>query len=434
MDSQAQAGKSILHKGIPRYRQAAHVRRGDEEALGHVAGSGAKVPLRTHTITSGRLRIKTYQDTQSMREAFERLKQICGAFSLDEDEEISCMIPRVCDSGNPAPAQLNRMPGHLIVHCFSFCDLSSLGQLSRVSRRLAAFANAHHIWVEHAKRLNKPVRGPETARADLRFEVCGRWDAEIQEHEQAYEDLQRRLQERAAAERAAVLDVEGVLNENRRNVRGGDILRSRGSNNSNIYSVADVQALQAKVEQLEAVKLELLRSVRDLGDILAQQQAQIQDMQNRLAVRVTAEGDVVTTTSSCNTVDGTATHVSPPELTLHELTNFERRMCRLVLGTIPDLSVVLRRGVDDFGTMEMLVQHSGGELESGIRKRWQAFKSFFPPLSNDYSKARFYLLSGESAQSERRNESITRCSAIVRRLMKMSDSEITDIVMQSGSS
>nr|CCD15278.1 unnamed protein product [Trypanosoma congolense IL3000] len=414
------------------------------EGSWHPAGSGARaVPLRTRTVASQRLRIDTYHDNKSMREALEQLKRMCGFLPLDDEEEINLMCSSSSSGRNGARHQFNQLPGHLVIYCFSFCDLPSLGQVSRVCRRLGTFANAHHLWEAHAQRLNKPTKGPLTAREDLRFEVWGRWNEEIERHRQEYEELERRLQERAAAERATVVDVDTLLADSRRRADGGGgggSYRLRGGNTNvgisgdsrsavGSRSDAEVEELYAQVQQLEATKQELLRAVHSLKETLAQQREEVQEVQRKVEISMKGESDANVAAGT----DGSAhTSGATAALTLNDIFNFERRICRLVLSTVPDLPIVLRRGIDDFSVLEMLVQHGGGDVGSCVRQRWNAFKSFFPPVSNDYCTLRLHLLSGESLQASRAEGACERVSGVIRRMLAMSDDEITQIVMQTS--
>ncbi|KAG8342414.1 F box domain [Trypanosoma vivax] len=407
----------------------------------HAAGSGARVPLRSKTVISRRFQLQTYTDSSSIQEALRRLKQMCGPLPLDDEEEMRRFGPDAFMSSETIRSQINRLPGHVVVHCFTFCDLPSLAALSRVSRRFAAFANAHHIWVAHALRLNKPINAPETARRDLRHEIQERWDMEVLQHELECEELERRLHDRATAERAETVDVDRVLGNHVRSSlssvrsRGGTFRRginmggievanesgstfhnNGGTDNENRSTMGgrhcteELRALQAQVEQLESVKRELLNSVRDIKSTLAEQQTLVHDLQRRLTAPVNHDS-------------------SPTELTMDIVNSFERRICRIVLGPVSDLPLVLRRGVDDFGSMELLLQHDCGEASVTVRKRWDAFKRFFPPVSNDYSTVRARLLAGAPPKSEREHKALTDVGKLINRLQKMSDKEIMDIVM-----
>ncbi|RNF27013.1 uncharacterized protein Tco025E_00697 [Trypanosoma conorhini] len=382
----------------------------------HAAGAGAQVPLRSRTLVAPRLQLRTYHDNAAMREALEQLKQACGLFPLDEVEEMEKMNPTHAIAGSAHP-QLNQMPGHVIVQCFTYCDLDSLCELGCVSRRFAALSNAHLLWEVHARLRNVSMRAPESAREDLRRAVVERherWQAEVERHEREYEALERRLRERTAADLADPIDVEAALAST--HPRG--LLGNHGDSRA-AHSAAVMQELSAQLEQLESVKLDVLRGVRELKSALSQQQQQIEELQKR-----------VTETGETEDEEGNATTANEVNgLTFLTVRAFERRICRIVLGVDSDLPLVLRRGIDEFGTMELLCLHGAGDVGRRVRQRWAAFKRFFPPMSEDYGTVRALLMAGESPSSTRARESLARLGGVIRRVQQMTDNEIVQIIL-----
>ncbi|EKG05009.1 hypothetical protein TCSYLVIO_003930 [Trypanosoma cruzi] len=392
--------------------------RARQEANGraHVAGSGAQVPLRTRTIIAPRLQLRTYHDNTAMRDALEELKKACGHFPLDDAEEMEKMNPTNSSAGL-TPSQLNQMPGHLIVYCFTYCDLESLCELGRVSLRFAALSNANLLWETHARLRNVTTSAPESAREDLRravLEQHERWQAEVQRHEREYEALERRLRERAAAELAAPVDVNGALANTRPGRFFGGNSNGRGAGNA-----ADQEAFSAQLEQLESVKLDLIRGIREMKSELAQQQRQIEELQMWVAKTEETTCEAGNTTAACE-AEG---------ITFLALQAFERRICRIVLSAVNDLPTVLRRGVDDFATMELLCLFGAGDVGGRVRQRWAAFKRFFPPMSEDYGTVRYLLMTGEPPSSDRARECVACLCGVIRRVQRMTDNEIVQIIM-----
>ncbi|RNE95107.1 hypothetical protein TraAM80_10395 [Trypanosoma rangeli] len=392
--------------------------RARREATGstYAAGAGAQVPLRSRTVVAPRLQLCTYHDNAAMREALEQLKQACGLFSLDEVEEMEKMNPRH-GIARSTRSQLNQMPGHMIVHCFTYCDLRSLCELGCVSRRFAALSNAQILWEAHARLRNVSVRALESAREDFRRAVVERherWQAEVQRHEREYEALQHRLHERTAADLADPIDVDTVLASTR--PRG---LVGSPSSSRQAHSAAQLQELSAIVEQLESEKLELIRGIRELKSTLAQQQKQIEELQKNVAESRETDPDGGNTTTA-DEADG---------ITFLSVRAFERRICRIVLSVDNDLSLVLRRGVDEFGTMELLCLYGAGDVGQRVRQRWAAFKRFFPPVSEDYGTVRSLLMTGESPSSAQARECLARLGGVIRRVQRMTDNEIVQIIL-----
>ncbi|KAH9577204.1 hypothetical protein LSM04_000300 [Trypanosoma melophagium] len=432
------------------------------ETTRHVAGAGAHVPLRSRTMIGPRLQLRTYHDDSELRAALERLKQSCGASSLNEAEELAA-LQHIHDGSDPAWSQLNRIPGHVIIYCFSFCDMSSLAVLASVNRRLSALANAHHLWQAHAQALGIPIRDAAHAKEDIRLafqQQEEREEAEVQRHEREYEELERRLVERTAADRILPLDVDAALltaRNNVNNITSGNRNRHNNNNNNNnnrynIFSsnsnnsnsrgggnnntdntsgnrirrtAAEERVLREQLEQIESMKMNILRSINEIKYTLETQERQIQQLEQRLEIpqRSQTENSFINESNA---------------LTLADIQSFERRICQILLRPVSDLPVILRRGIEDFSTMELLCLYGGGDLGQLVRQRWAAFKRFFPPLSRDYVAVRQALLLPSSSNNNNNNnnttssrlqESFACVGGMIRRVQMMSDSEIVKIVM-----
>ncbi|ORC93539.1 uncharacterized protein TM35_000014160 [Trypanosoma theileri] len=404
----------------------------NQSGIPHLAGSGAHVPLRSRTVIGPRLQLRTYHDNSEVRAALERLKQSCGASSLNEAEELMT-LRHIHDGSDPTWSQLNRIPGHVILYCFSFCDMHSLSVLSCVNRRLSALANAHHLWEAHARRLGVPLRDARHAREDIRLALQQREEreeAEVRRHEDEYEELERRLVERTAANRALPLDVDAALLTARNRVppitssgRNRPNNSNNNNNSGNRRTLAEERALREQLDQIETTKLNILRTITELQSTLATHEQQIQQIQQRLDISQRGE------------TENDSTGLSD-SLTLADVQSFERRVCHVLLNPVSDLPLVLRRGIDDFSTMELLCLYGGGDVGQLVRQRWAAFKRFFPPLSRDYVAVRQALLlppsssnSNNQTPSARLRESFERIAGVIRRVQMMTDSEIVQITM-----
>ncbi|KEG09657.1 hypothetical protein DQ04_04861050 [Trypanosoma grayi] len=160
--------------------------------------------------------------------------------------------------------------------------------------------------------------------------------------------------------------------------------------------------------------------MREIRSTLSQQQEQIHQLQEQLTESPETAAD--TGGSGAEVADRDA-------LTFADIQSFERRVCRVVLNAVNDLPVVLRRGIDDFGTLELLCLCGGGDVGTRVRERWAAFKRFFPLLSGDYATVRGLLATGDAPPTARAREALVRFAGVIRRIQRMTDGEIVQITM-----
>ena len=358
---------------------------------------------------------------------------------------------RTSASAPSAPSAFIQLPPQLLLRCFAFCDLKTLGVLSSVSVRLNVIVEQQgsSLWAAAALRRRVPVANAAAARLELRRALEQRARARHAE-EEFYETeiarMEERLRARAEDVYAQNVDVERIIASGgdscgggappywlRRQRTGEPGLADRGSGTSgNAATIADknsisaqlVTRLRAEVETLEEVKrlCECKMSLQEAS--LSQQEAQLQRWQALLS-----PGEA--TTRATSSVNGPSEKdASSPLITAAQLEQFERRVTRLVLSGArtttsaaaadederADIPVVFRRGVEDFAGLELVLHalnaHAGvegapssAEDAPGSRafpsaaardagKRWRAFQQVCP-VNEEYENARFYLKSQE---------------------------------------
>lgn len=363
---------------------------------------------------------------------------------------VSSPLPPPSRTSTSVPSAFIQLPPQLLLRCFAFCDLKTLGVLSSVSVRLNVIVEQQgsSLWAAAALRRRVPVANAAAARLELRRALEQRARARHAE-EEFYETeiarMEERLRARAEDVYAQNVDVERTIASCgdscgggappywlRRQRTGEPGLADRGSGTSgNAATIADnsisaqlVTRLRAEVETLEEVKrlCECKMSLQEAS--LSQQEAQLQRWQALLS-----PGEA--TTGATSSVNGPSEKdASSPLITAAQLEQFERRVTRLVLSGArsttsaaaadederADIPVVFRRGVEDFAGLELVLRalnaHAGvegapssAEDAPGSRalpsaaardagKRWRAFQQVCP-VNEEYENARFYLKSQE---------------------------------------
>lgn len=363
---------------------------------------------------------------------------------------VSSPLPPPSRTSTSVPSAFIQLPPQLLLRCFAFCDLKTLGVLSSVSVRLNVIVEQQgsSLWAAAALRRRVPVANAAAARLELRRALEQRARARHAE-EEFYETEIARMEERLRARAEDVyvqnVDVERTIASCgdscgggappywlRRQRTGEPGLADRGSGTSgNAATIADnsisaqlVTRLRAEVETLEEVKrlCECKMSLQEAS--LSQQEAQLQRWQALLS-----PGEA--TTGATSSVNGPSEKdASSPLITAAQLEQFERRVTRLVLSGArsttsaaaadederADIPVVFRRGVEDFAGLELVLRalnaHAGvegapssAEDAPGSRalpsaaardagKRWRAFQQVCP-VNEEYENARFYLKSQE---------------------------------------
>lgn len=391
------------------------------------------------------------------------------------------------------PSPFMQLPPQLILRCFSFCDLKALGVLCCVSIRLNVMVEQQGgtLWAAAALRHRIPIANAATARGELRRAMTARAaarDAEEAFYEAEIARMEERLRVRAEDVYAQNVDV------NRTIATGGDSggvtsgpatatsstqpywLRSQRTTDSGSAKEKKGDSvtsqlctkLRSEIEALEASRRAWESKVSLQEGSLREQAAQLRQWQALLLPGIAMTPSA--TAASLTAPEGSA--LSAPLVSATELERFERRVARLVLNgaaatalTVADagdeedgIPAVLRRGVEDLATVELVlrvlgVHVAGGaagsfaeapqsevRLSGAVRdagRRWRAFQRVFP-LNEDYESVRCFLVAqevrgvlptaaageGNGRPSTKQTPALLRVSGFVRRVERMTDSQV----------
>ncbi|KPI86461.1 hypothetical protein ABL78_4492 [Leptomonas seymouri] len=369
--------------------------------------------------------------------------------------------PSACPPSLPArkkaaaPSRLMQLPSQLVLRCFAFCELKTLGVLCCVSVRLNVIVGqqGNALWAAAALRRRIPIANASASRVELRCALEQRAHARRAE-EEFYESeisrMEKRLRARAEEVYAQNVDVErtiagcggqaGVngasdaappywLRQQRVAERGPDVGGSEGSFAADRSSTSAqlCAKLRADIDALEETKRLCECRLGLQEDSLRQQEAQLWRWQALLSP------GGVPGASALDPVGSSPGEAAASSLiTAAQLEQFERRIARLVLnGSIATsataitgagagddekaagIPFVFRRGVEDFATLELVLravgahactEHATASVEGSLaapsaaardaEKRWRAFQQVCP-VNEEYGNVRFYLRSQE---------------------------------------
>ncbi|KAG5493136.1 hypothetical protein GH5_01873 [Leishmania sp. Ghana 2012 LV757] len=527
-------------------------------------------PQRTVTGCAS-IRLDTYHDTSDLRAA---LRKIEAAFvsveqktaadattSLSTAEEAgkATVDVRLASAGDSAPSQptavarkkcaatapvlpkrglpaILELSPQLVIHCFSFCTLQSLGVLCRVSVRMNVLVarQGTALWLAAARQRRILISVPACAQEELRDALLQR--ARERRAEEAYYEaeiarMEERLSARAQDIYAQNVDVDLTLRTN----GGGSApaatspvplwLRQQRMAQAKVCGAVDsadgapallsqstemCAKLQTEIEALEEMRRACESRLKLQEELLLQQDAQLRQWHSLLApCKVSGSGHSLvpeaasTVTDSSHSQSESAETVASSKalISAAQIDAFERRMARLVLnGCIstssaaiagtpmeePSLPVVLRRGVEDFASLELVLRalgcgepinsfnpanHGGmftgnngaattgamaaaGASASAVRAaaaRWNAFQKVCP-TNEEYGKARLFFKSqalravpasaarvrscaggrcpanvderSQQRASAKQMPALLRLSGFVRRVEAMSDAQV----------
>lgn len=302
------------------------------------------------------------------------------------------------------------LPLHLMVRCFSFCDLRTLGVLCGVSVRLNVIVaqQGAPLWLAAAQRRGISIAVPAVAREELRNVLVHR--ARERHAEEAYYEaeiarMEERLTARAHDIYAQNVDVNETLRSNGavagaptpssvepywlrqqhtadgRKTGSTELRRSDQEFVGTAGQVAEMRVrLQGEIESLEKAKRTWESRLQLQEELLNRQEAQLQLWQALLlpSGAAASTGPAAAAAEESDATDGGAAPASIPMITALQLDDFERRVARLVLSgpptvaTVADFStgigsaaaplpVVLRRGVESFASLELALRVMGHE-------------------------------------------------------------------------
>eukprot|EP00796_Vickermania_ingenoplastis_P007228 gene7229-5080_t len=393
------------------------------------------------------IRLDTYHDSSDVYRALAKIQEACD-YGLNEEEELDKMTshnpsvltgPWLQRKERPATVvQINDMPADVLLRCFAFCDLRTLGTLCAVSNRFYVLANTHSLWLPHAEARRVPLSDPRNARRELREFILRKRrekDREVQQCEDEYELLSRRMKERSEAIKLEPVNIEETLGSHNPNaILHGTYTKSDGG--KVLVSTTFVKKMQETLVQLEELRDEVMDRMDKNNSMLNRQQEELLRIERRL------DGD--------KRSDNNASEEMGP-LTLPDLLAFERRMVRLVLSgsglapatsssrtdadTPQELPVAIRRGIIDFGTVELLCLDTTlpENVIKPVKTRFAAFKRFFP-LGDDYYTVRAVVESCVAGKPvPRKCEAILeKITALIQRIQRMTDGEAMSVVFHVG--
>lgn len=413
----------------------------------------SKVVLTKPYVTSGDkfIRLDVYHDTTDVRKVLKKIQECCD-YGLNEEEEIGRMTakcPQVISgpwletSRSETPSlSLNDLSADILLRCLTFCDLRSLGTVSSVSSRFSVLTNTYYLWETQANVLHVKLKDPREARKELKANLLAKKRAkerEVEECESEYELLSQRMKARTEAIRSDPVNVEETL---RGSTLDGVLKKSfsKESGGGLLVSTSFITKMQETLAALEELRSDAMNKMERNDRKLTQQQEQLLMIEQRLCgKRESASAEESTT--EC-------------QITLPKLIAFERRMVRLVLSgsnlatatqgtsscvggrdTLNELPVVLRRGIQDFGTLEILSIDTSlpAAILKPIQKRFTALKRFFP-LSDDYYTVKTILESNavcndDSLRGSKQRPAMVKIASLIHRIQTMKDPEVLSVVL-----
>ncbi|KAG5468204.1 hypothetical protein LSCM1_02180 [Leishmania martiniquensis] len=430
-----------------------------------VSASGKVSPLRSNTFLLPSLkgsqrtgagytsiRLDTYHDTSDLRAA---LRKIEAAFLPVEQEAVASATANVSTAietikatvdvplqnvGDGAPSRpavvatkrsaamaptlpgsvqpaISKLSPQLVIYCFSFCNLRTLGVLCMVSVRMNVIVGSQGtaLWLAAAHQRRIPIAVPARAREELRVALVQR--ARERHAEEAYYEseiarMEERLSVRAQDIYAQNVDVDLTLRTNggssmpaaSRSVRLGlrQQLLARAKACAAVDSADTAPAapspsaetcakLEREIEALEEMKRTCECRLNLQEELLRQQDAQLRQWQSLLVPCKVSESEpslaceaagAATVSSRSENGSAAATVPHPALVSAAEVDEFERRIARLVLNGCESTSLaertgapaggarlppVLRRGVENFASLELVLRALGcGEPHNGL--------------------------------------------------------------------
>ncbi|CCW60574.1 unnamed protein product [Phytomonas sp. EM1] len=360
-----------------------------------------------------------------------------------------------------------------LISIFCYCDTPSLVALRRTCKRFRILSGCREVWLarpdatEAHPKLNPPK--------DLKKKPVNHW-TQMQEDDEnemviwrsMYKNLEQRMEERVVAEHARKLPLSAenlywkrdpeppIPHRSEASKRkffdlpstsksnSFELKKGGGDGESTTHDSDALQELWGQLKEIETLRDQLLKEIQQNNERFHAQQEELRQFHDYLAAG--GEGARV---------------CSDPFITFEDLERFERRMVSLILngrGGGPEadsIPLVLRRGIDSFGGLELLLSNptfwesENGEAEAvnasprwcawrAIQKRWAAFKAFFPLNDNGYYTARRCLmqcamegLNEEAARglNKRHEKVLLRLTGVLRRVESMKESEVLDVIM-----
>ncbi|CAG9581961.1 conserved hypothetical protein [Leishmania major strain Friedlin] len=388
-------------------------------------------------------------------------------------ERSTAILPKLPRRGPPA---ILRLPPQLVIYCFCFCNLQTLGVLCRVSVRINVLVarQGAELWLAAAQRRQIPISDSACAREELRKALVHR--ARERHAEEAYYKaeiarMEERLSARAQHIYAQNIDVDRTLQTNggtstpaaanpepfwlrqqrTLQAKAGATVGSVDTTHTALSQSADMCAkLKTEIEALEEVKRACECRLNLQEELLLQHDAQIRQWQSLLlpcklsapkSSLASASAGAAAASSNTKNESAAAVASSPVLISAVQVDEFERRMARLVLnGPVStssasithtssgesSLPVVLRRGVENFGSLELVLRAvkcgepitdldpahqvtvttgnnkgtataataaEAASFEGAARaaaKRWSAFQKICP-INEEYENARLFL-------------------------------------------
>jgi hypothetical protein len=291
---------------------------------------------------------------------------------------------------------IRRVPPELIVVMLGYCSIQSICYFSQCSRRCQAMASSPLLWRAIGRGLRIEAidlaDGPTSKRMvrDYVSSVRRELTHHLHVEETRLQQVENRIRERIDA--APPFTAQFVEESTVAQPRLAALLERTQTNVAN---------LDAEARQVQALRLDLVHSIQANRDQIQKLQRCLDNMERTHGARSAAEENYWL------------------------LSRFEARICRLLLGGLPQLPLVIRRGTTTFSMMELLtLQLARDELGAVIRTRWEAFKKVCP-----MNEAYFSLLDG--VMSYRLVEVPREYAAVhglVKKLAAMGDAQLMTLI------
>ncbi|GET92217.1 hypothetical protein, conserved [Leishmania tarentolae] len=490
-----------------------------------VSKSGTTPPLRSTTVLLPPLtipkssaagytsiRLNTYHDTSDLRAALCKIQEVfmptdqaalrvpkrsattagaSASTSTAAEAAASVQLAKMCDDVSSWPTivvekstvtqrslkkkglpAILRLAPQLVIYCFSFCNLQTLGVLCRVSVRMNVLVarQGSALWLAAAQRRRITISDPSCAREELRKALVHR--AQERDAEEAYYEAEiARMEERLAARTQYIhsqnIDVDRTLQTNgdtstpaavkpepfwlrqQRALQaksGATVGSANTAPSALLQSTEMCTKLQTEIESLEEMKRACECRLNLQEELLLQQDAQLRQWQCLLlpskmsaleSSPSPASAGAATVSSGAQNQSGAAVAASPVLVSAAQVDEFERRIARLVLNGPASTSsastthatsgesslpVVLRRGVESFASLELVLRAFGrgrpitesdsedqetatmgsatatmaaaaASFDGAARaaaKRWSAFQKICP-INGEYENVRLFL-------------------------------------------
>lgn len=329
------------------------------------------------------------------------------------------------------------LPVEVLVLTFEFSNVTDLCRLAQASKKANLIASSPVLWMAHCKRFR------------LRFERSSgltfvRQPKEIVREyiEQARQSLDVTLQQ----ERARLHEVEQRLSQRMEQAPpfSQELTAEVHQHQPMLVRLIEraerqLTEISQQAQAMEAVRRELLLAAQQNREMLAKNQAELSYVlstieperklptNNRRAHDENSLFSAKLNKHHHTVAVSTEAVVSPNTIPLHgeAIDMFERKVTRVVLNSVRDLPLILRRGTQSFSTLELLVlqlRSSDDAVGQRIMQRWNKLKAFFP-LNVEYCDLTESLRCGEGVPS-----SCASRAALIRKMISMSDSELEDCI------